>query len=167
MKKIVLTAIAACATFFASAQINQGAWLVGASSSAGFVSYNEDAGDYSEFDITVKGGYFVIENLVAGLNLGYGKSDDVSVSLFGVFARYYVNGKIFVGAGFDSQTLDTGGSSSIKITVSQIPIEVGYAAFINDVIAVEPALNYTAYGSDGEGASFGLRIGLTVYLGRQ
>lgn len=163
MKKVFLTLFAACMVFAASAQISQGTILVGASSNAGFTSYNEDAGDYSQFNIDLKGGYFVIDNLALGLNLGYTKIDDASQTTFGAFGRYYVNGKIFGGIGFNSTSVDLGGSDA---TVSTIPIEVGYAAFINDAIAVEPALSYSILGGDAEGAAFGLNIGLTLYLGR-
>lgn len=172
MKRVLLTAFAALTVFAASAQIEQGTWLIGGSSNLGFTSFNEDAGDYSQFNIDVKGGYFVIENLAVGLNLGYssvdlgdfGKETDTG---FGVFTRYYFNGKIFGGVGFNSVTAkfesDLGDSES---TISVIPIEVGYAAFIGKVVAIEPALNYSIYGGDGEGASFGVNIGISVYLGR-
>ncbi len=86
---------------------------------------------------------------------------------FGLFGRYYYNGKIFGGIGFNSVKVkfeDTSGVS--ESTVSVIPIEVGYAAFLNDAIAIEPALNYSIYGSDGNGASFGFSVGLTVYLNK-
>lgn len=163
MKKALLTLFAAITVFAASAQIEQGTILVGASSSAGFTSYNEDAGDYSEFNINLKGGYFVIDNLALGLNLGYQKVDEESATTFGLFGRYYVNGKIFAGLGFNSTKVDFG---DFDFSVTTIPVEVGYAAFINDVVAIEPALNYSIYGGDGEGASFGLSIGISVYLGR-
>lgn len=166
MKKVVLSVFAVLVVFAASAQIEQGTWLVGASSNAGFTSYNEDAGDYSEFSLDVKGGYFVIDNLAVGLNLGYAKVDEASATKIGIFGRYYVNGKIFLGAGYNSNTLDSGVDGADKVTVSEIPLEVGYAVFLNNAIAVEPALGYSIYGGDGEGSAFGLKIGFSLYLGR-
>ena len=62
MKKVLLTVFAALVVFAASAQIEKGSWIVGGSSNLNFTSNDEDAGDYSEFNIDVKGGYFVIDN---------------------------------------------------------------------------------------------------------
>lgn len=164
MKKILLTFFVAFVVVFStSAQIEKGAILVGASSNAGFTSYDEDAGDFSMFNISLKGGYFIMDNLVLGLNLGLVDIEDASETTFGVFGRYYFNGKIFGGLGYGSTKVDNGSSD---FTVSQIPLEVGYAAFIGKAIAVEPSLNYTMYGSDGDGASFGLNVGFTLYLNR-
>ena len=75
MKKIVLTLFAACLVFAASAQIAQGTILVGASSSLGFSSFNKDAGGFTQFNLDVRGGYFVIDNLAFGLNLGFSTID--------------------------------------------------------------------------------------------
>lgn len=173
MKKILLTLLAGCLVFVASAQISQGTVLVGGSSNLGFTSFNEDAGDFSQFNLDVRGGYFVIDNLAFGLNLSFanrdfgdfGKETDTG---FGVFGRYYFNGKIFGGVGFNSLNakFEDSNGDEVESTVSVIPIEVGYAAFLNDAVAIEPSLNYSIYGSDGEGASFGVSVGITVYLGR-
>lgn len=166
MKKVLLTVFAALTVFTASAQIEQGTWLISGSSNLGFTSFNEDAGDYSQFNIDVKGGYFVIENLAVGLNLGYDKVEETSLTTFGLFGRYYVNGSIFGGLGFNSNSLDLGIDDAEKVSFTTIPLEVGYAAFIGKVVAIEPAFNYTIYGGDAEGAAFGFNIGISVYLGR-
>lgn len=172
MKKLLLTLFASVIVFATSAQISKGAILVGGSSNLGFTSYNEDAGDYSQFNIDVKGGYFIMDNLAVGLNLGYssadfGDSGKKTNTGFGVFGRYYFNGKIFGGVGFNSVKVKFESDSlDSESTVSVIPIEIGYAAFLNDAIAIEPALNYSIYGSDGDGASFGVNVGITVFLNR-
>jgi hypothetical protein len=160
MKKILLTVFAATVMFAASAQVAKGTILINGGSNFDFTSNNEDHGDDSDLFLGVKGGYFFMDNLVGGLTLGYAKNseaDDAYVAI-GPFVRYYVNGKIIVGAGFLST--DDG---SFKTT--EIPIEVGYAWFVNDVVAIEPTLNYTSYGGDDQGASFGLKVGISVYLG--
>lgn len=164
MKKVLVTVFAILVVFAASAQISQGTILVGASTNAGYTSYNEDVGDYSQFNISLKGGYFVAENFVLGINFGYTKIEEASETTVGAFGRYYVNGKFFAGVGFNSTSIDFGGDSNASVTT--IPLEVGYAAFINDVVAIEPSLNYTIIGGDLEGASFGLNIGLSIYLNR-
>lgn len=161
MKKILLTLFASVIVFAASAQISKGTVILGGSSNLNFTSYNEDAGDYSQFDVDIHGGYFLMDNLAAGLNLFYSKDSeaDDATTAFGVFARYYFNGKIFAGAAFNS-------AKQGDFSGTQIPIEVGYAWFLNNAVAIEPALNYSIYGGDLDGASFGLNVGISVYLGR-
>ncbi|WKZ61202.1 MAG: hypothetical protein QY309_06890 [Cyclobacteriaceae bacterium] len=161
MKKTLLTLFAAITVFAASAQIEQGTIIINGASSFDFTSYNEDAGDFSEFNVGVKGGYFFAENLAVGLNLSlykFSEADDAWVGI-GPFARYYFDGKIFAGAGF---LFEKAGEAS----ASQIPLEVGYAIFLNDAVAIEPNLNYTLFGGDREGGAFGLNVGISVYLGR-
>lgn len=159
IKRNLLFVIAIFAVVSVHAQINKGAVLVGASSSLSFNSVSPDNGDsYTVFDLDVKGGYFIIDNLTLGLNLGYYKLDDYSLTTFGVFGRYYFMGKIFVGTGFNIVTPEGGDGQTT------IPFEAGYAAFLNDFIAVEPALGLNI-GEDS--TSFGFRVGFTIYLNRQ
>lgn len=161
MKKTLLTLFAAITVFAASAQIEQGTIMLSGATSLDFTSNNEDAGDFSEFLIAAKGGYFFAENLAVGLNLSLYKHSEADDAWFGIgpFARYYFNGKIFAGAGF---VFEKAGEAS----ASQIPLEVGYAIFLNDAVAIEPNLNYTLFGGDREGAAFGVNVGISVYLGR-
>lgn len=163
MKKGLFTLVAALGFFAASAQINQGAILVNAKSDLSFVSSSPDGGDsFNEFNIGLKGGYFVIENLAVGAQLGYYKhseADDASTS-FGLFGRYYVNGKIILGAGFNS-------NKSGDFSYTSIPLEAGYAAFITDNIAVEPVVTYELVSGDMEGSNFGIGVGFSLYLNRE
>lgn len=163
MKKTLLTLFAAITVFAASAQIEQGTILVGASSNAGFSSTSIDGVDdnSTSFNIGLKGGYFVIDNLAVGLTFEYQKEkfgdSEFDATGFGLFGRYYVNGKIFAGAGFQSIKFGDADAETF------IPLEVGYAAFITDNIAVEPSLNYVI--GDGN-STFGLGVGFTLYLNR-
>ncbi|MDZ7647839.1 MAG: hypothetical protein U5K54_12010 [Cytophagales bacterium] len=137
MKKYLLIIITCLTVGSAFAQIPKGTILAGAASILSFTSVSPDTGDnYSIFDLSLKGGYFVIDNVVAGVNLGYQKIDDFSFTSFGIFGRYYYQGKFFGGAGFTINDYENSDSQTV------IPFEVGYAAFINEVIAVEPSLNY-------------------------
>lgn len=162
MKKLLIVLAAFALSSCAYAQISKGTIMLAGSSSFDFTSNNEDAGDFSQIDLDVKGGYFIMDNLALGLNLGYSKNSELDDALttFGLFGRYYVNGKILVGLGFNSSKFG-------DVSFSEIPIEVGYALFLNDAVALEPALNYTMFGGDAEGAAFGFRIGISVFLGRQ
>ncbi|MBK7649863.1 MAG: hypothetical protein IPJ20_02700 [Flammeovirgaceae bacterium] len=144
---------------YASAQISKGTILAGASSNLGFTSVSPDTGDnYSLFDLNLKGGYFVIDNVVAGANIGYHKLDTYSYSTFGIFGRYYYQGKFFGGVGFNINSYENSDSQT------SIPFEVGYAAFINNNIAVEPSLNFSI-GEDNN--TFGLNVGFALYFNRK
>ena len=174
MKKIFLSVAAfVLISAGAFAQIEQGTILVGASSNLSFISQSFDGVDdkWNNFNLDVMGGYFVIENLAVGLNLGFDNTtfgdSKSTVTGFGLFGRYYVNGKIFIGAGFNSnKQKDDDGLSESEFSFTTIPLEVGYAAFITDNIAIEPSLNYILESGDVEGSIFGLNVGFALYLGR-
>ncbi|NOT73615.1 MAG: hypothetical protein HOP08_01715 [Cyclobacteriaceae bacterium] len=161
MKKILLMLFAVLTVSAASAQIEKGTVLVGVNSAFSVTRSIPSTGSGStDYNLNLKGGYFLAENFVLGLNLGVsGYSTDASSgssTLVGVFGRYYFNGKIFLGAGVNSSS--SGGSSS-----TSIPLEVGYAAFINKFIAVEPAIRFVKYDN---GSTIGLGVGFTFYLNR-
>jgi hypothetical protein len=169
MKKLfVLTAF--CLTAIgASAQIEKGTVLVGASSNLGFNSFKPDGGDsQSTFSLDVSAGYFFVDNFTAGLNLSLTTSDGYSATGIGVFGRYYINGKIFLGAGYNamSQKIEST-PEDIKSNYGVIPLEAGYAAFLTPNIAVEPSLNFGIMTGDSEGTSFGLNVGFALYLNRK
>ncbi len=158
MKKLLFILLAVFAAGATSAQINKGSVLVGASSNMNFTSISPDNGDnYSIFDLSLKGGYFFMDNVTVGLNLGYQKYSDLTVSTFGLFGRYYYKGKFFGGTGFNVITYENQDSQT------SIPFEVGYAAFITENIAVEPSLNL---GIEENYTSFGFRVGFSLYLNR-
>jgi outer membrane protein len=174
MKKILFTVFAAFVAFGASAQIEKGTILAGASSNLGYNSFTpKDADAITAFNIDLKGGYFIIDNLALGLNIGFSSQDDsnsdtkTTSTALGVFARYYIQGKIFIEGGFDSyKDKDESGGSEFESSYTGINIGVGYAAFITDNIAVEPALGYTSVSGDFEGSGFGINVGFTLYLNR-
>lgn len=159
MKKYFLITIVCLIAGSAFAQIEKGTVLAGAASNLNFTSLSPDNGDnYSIFDLSLKGGYFFMDNVTAGLNLGYQKIDDFTVSTFGLFGRYYYQGKFFGGVGFNVVKYENQDGQT------SIPFEVGYAAFITRNIAVEPSLNL-AIGEDN--TSFGFRVGFSLYLNRR
>jgi hypothetical protein len=159
-KKLLVAVFAMCVATGAYAQdpVEKGAWLFNGGSNLGYSSTSvTGGGSSSAFAMSLKGGYFFMDNLAAGVLFDmYSPSGGTSQTGFGIFARYYFNGQIFVGAGFES--VDAGGGS-----VTYIPIEAGYAMFFGKSVAVEPGIQFTSY--DG-GSEFGVRVGFSVYLGR-
>lgn len=149
------------------AQIEKGTVLVGASSNLGYSSAsNENSDDnVNLFILDLKAGYFLIDNLAAGLSFGYtkysGDNLDGSSTAFGLFGRYYVNGKFFLGLGYNSTKVEDAEA------VKSVPLEAGYAAFITDNIAIEPSLRYAIGVGDNESNSFGLNVGFALYFNRK
>ncbi len=158
-------------SFDSNAQTEQGGWLVSGSSNLGFSSAkHKDADDaLTSFNINAKVGNFIMENLALGLDLGYVslKQGDAELSTteIGGFARYYVGGTFFLGAGYIA-TSTGDGSDNDNVTGSWINIEGGYPIFLGDNIAIEPALEYNIGGGDAneDVSGFGLNFGFTLYF---
>jgi len=149
--------IAMTGAFAQDEAINKGAWLVGSSSQLGWTNSSvTGGGSSSNFYIAAGAGYFFMDNLAAGLNFGLSSGSGNTTTSIGPFVRYYIGGKWFLGAGFQS---NNNGST----TTSQIPFEAGAALFITDNIAVEPSVNFTTF--DG-GSDLGIRVGFSLYLNR-
>lgn len=191
MKKALFTFFAAFIVFAAAAQMNQGTMIIGGS--VGFESNKEkvesggvsvDQGTITSLEFAPQFGYFVIDNLAVGATLNFSNSkfkpdggggDQTSSSfVFNPFARYYF-GNIFGEGqvGFGSMKFDDGdGESKDKIFGWQIG--AGYAAFLNESVAIEPQIGYRSVSFDDNDFDFkstssGLifRVAIQVYLGRE
>lgn len=135
------------------------------------------------FQVAPKAGYFVFNNLAAGMQLNYlyqsaeavqqvTKTNETSQS-FGVtpFLRYYFKPAIFIQAsagtsrGFTERNSNqTSNTRDFKSTIWAIGI--GYAYFLSNSVAIEPRINYTSVTNDIEGTlnTTSLGIGIQVYL---
>lgn len=159
-----------------SAQTMQGQWMVGGD--AGFNSttpvHDGTSGDATTtISINPTLGYFVIDNLAVGLNLGFTTvTDQGSQFVVGPLVRYYFvnlgeSAKLF-GQGrfnFVSTSPDQGDS----VSGTQWGIGVGLAWFLNPHVALEGILEYssTTPNSDFDIKSnnIGFNIGFQIHLG--
>lgn len=153
-------------------QANQGAWMVGGS--VGFTSHSIKDVDDKTTDINVSPnvGYFVINNLAVGLNLDWNSSKtgdaDADTDLgIGPWARYYVYKGLFAQAGYNYRSLKLGGGDAVN--GGNILLGVGYSWFLNNSVAIEPALGYSIGSGDllKDHSTFGLRIGVQAFIGRE
>lgn len=176
MKKITNLSIAAVLFFIgfsANAQTDQGGWFVGASTNISFNSTSFDVVDdnVNTFNISGRAGYFLMDNLAGGLSVSFSSfsfrnltETDLSI---GPFARYYFNGTVFAGVGyaFQNSTLDDG-VTDISESGGQLSFEVGYPIWVVDVIAIEPAINYSVGTGDlnRDTSTFGVAIGFDLYF---
>lgn len=171
MKKFSLYLILVTIFTLANAQVDKGRTLIGGSTNLSFSTQSTDGVDdnFNTFNLDFRGGYFVVDNLVAGLNLGFTKftqgDDEFSITGIGPFARYYMNGTLYAGLGIDYESQNDGNES---VNGSQIKIEVGSPIFIGggETVAIEPALNYWIGGGDlNENTNtFALTVGFYAYF---
>ncbi len=173
MKKLLLMSAMLTMTILASAQAEQGNVLLSGSSNFGFISTSPDGGgdNQTNFFLDTRAGYFVIDNLSAGLLVSFFNSSQgdnkQTFSTFGPWARYYIGGQVFVGAayGFSNSKTESGGST-FEGDSNTLLFEAGYPIFLGESVALEPALNYSTDSSDGNkiSSSFGVVLGFTLYL---
>jgi outer membrane protein len=196
MKKTIFTLLVVFASFGAFAQFEQGTMLVGGdfgveftTSKTKFDGQTETNGKYTEFSLSPNFGYFVIDNLAVGANLGLsmssykpegfdGKSTGTSLT-FGPFVRYYFPMKIFlqgsVGIGTMKSKDDFGGDvDEEKFSLFGTQLGAGYAIMLNDNVALEPMVGFQSLAqknkTTGEpeyknvDSGLFLRLGFQIYL---
>lgn len=158
MRKFILFLFLLTATVTANAQFEKGKKYVSASFSGLGLSYSSS--EKFRFGIDATAGYFVADCLMLRGTVSYDHTreiDDVSV---GAGARYYFDQcGVFLGAGAEYVHYTP------KSNDVQIPVEVGYAFFVNRFITIEPAVYYKMSLHDfGDNSTVGLRIGLGFYF---
>jgi outer membrane protein len=143
----------------------------------------------SSFDFNPEVGFFAGNGFALGLSLDLStetqKSDQNNSSkstntefLLGPFVRVYTKGGVFFTGNYSlGKTIYnitySGGSSKSEVNTSKWKLGVGYAAFLNDHVALEPSLCYQATslkedeGTNDATYSTGqvvIGLGLSIYL---
>jgi len=178
MKKVLFALGLLVSSHGLFAQIHKGNWLAGGS--IGFSS--DKQGDYkvTSFNFSPDAGYFFIDQLAAGLRLGYtsekvkGQGDASTVFTFAPFVRYY-----FLPAGQKVNVFADGeygfgkGGQKDKVNLNEYAISAGPAIFLSPNTALEFKLYYQSFGgkyyenaNDDRYNRFGLNIGFQVHLGK-
>jgi hypothetical protein len=196
MKKAIFTAMVVLGSMSAFAQFDQGTKLVGGQFGLEFSTeksklnnQTDTDGKWTSFSFEPRFGYFVINNLAIGGELGVtsytwkpegadGKSTGTELTI-GPFARYYFEPGIFVEGKYTVGTQKTkqdyfGDTEEEKAALSNFALGAGYALFLNDNVALEPmigfqsssAKNKTTGEPEVKSISSGLflRVGFQVYL---
>jgi hypothetical protein len=183
MKKILSLAILALTTTIASAQINQGQWMVGgdANLSSSKTEDSDDDSRVTDFSINPNVGYFFIDNLAGGLRLSFNSSktkgaDEAFTSFAGApFLRYYflpaaqkVN--IFAEASYGFGSTDVSLTTDDKESFNFWSLQAGPAIFLNEHAALEFGVFYNSTGGDLYGGelrnnTFGINVGFQIHLG--
>lgn len=167
MKKL-LSIVALFIALQATSQTEKGAFLVG-----GGLSLNTGQ-NTSQFSLAPNFGYFFADNFAAGanFNLSFSKAGNVKQNEIGLgpFARYYfgkTSTKPFAVTEFNFlNSKTTSGNTEFKNNGWGFLFGLGFAAFINETVAIEgiSGYNYNKFkDADGSGG-FSLRFGFQIYL---
>lgn len=178
MKKLLLSGLILLGVA-ASAQIQQGNWMVGGDLVSSKFGLNTGSG----YDISIqpKAAYFVQNNLAIGgqVTLGVsGVKDGPTVFTYnlGPMARYYFSGdqvdsllkhgRFFVeaNAGIGGTSISKGGDSANGLNLGVGP---GYAYFITENIGLEALLKYNGdfgFGNRGNVSNLTFNLGFQIYL---
>lgn len=185
MRKFLFPALFALIANEASAQLNQGQWMIGGTSTVNFNSNKtEDADDdsrVSTFTAIPDVGYFFINNLAGGLRIIFNSvkvkgEDEATVYLLAApFVRYYFlpgaqNVNVFADASFGYGTA----GQDDKESINSWSIAAGPAIFINERAALEFTLFYYSEGGDWHkdvmgtvrrDNTLGVNVGFRLHLG--
>jgi hypothetical protein len=155
MKKILFILFLGCG-LVSQAQIAPGTFRVG-----GNASYDRVSNEYfsgSTFQMDAVFGVFPAENFVVGFRLIAVEQNfgffNVSQTLISPELRYYINGRIIVGALYPIDLNQTENKGPLRF-------EAGYAAFISDKAAFEPIVYF---GSEDGVNYMGVQVGFSIYL---
>jgi hypothetical protein len=126
-----------------------------------FNHYADNEFDISNtyFNVSPQFGFAFADNFIAGAWFSIATFSDVSTWSVAPFVRYYMK-NFFLQAQY-------GYSRSGDIGTSIFGTDLGYAIFLNDNVALEPAFYYNQYFNNGlNGYDLGFKIGFQVYFNR-
>lgn len=158
MKKLFIMLALAVGTLSVHAQFAKGTKYVGASISGIGLSYSSS--QKFRFGLDATAGYFLADCFMLRGNVSYDHTKEINDVSVGAGARYYFDQcGVFLGAGAEYVHY-TPNSNDV-----QIPVEIGYAFFVNRYITIEPSVYYKmSLDSFSEKSTVGARIGLGFYF---
>lgn len=155
MKKVIFAVV--LATFFATiahAQlIDKGTLMAG-----GTLELTTKKQD-NVFILNPTLGYFFADNIALGASVSYSSITKLNSFSVGPFARYYFNFGLFAHTGLNFSHVE----SAERKNDFDFVFGAGYAAFLNDNVALEPLFTVNLLGGE---TYTRLGISLQVYFGR-
>ena len=132
---------------FEQSEFRQGRMRIGGSSSLDFSDLEVKGGSDKSSDLTfgIEGSYFFIDNVAVDVELMlsvvevFDLDDRITTLGTGLGARYYLPFGVFAGVGFDLVNVKYDGESSMGTGAK---FKIGYAAFLNENVALEPTISY-------------------------
>lgn len=127
----------------------------------GNTSFSLSASDgNTAWSIGVDGGYFIMDDLAVKAGIGYSDLGDFvdGTLVYKLGAKYYLDGNIPLGADFTGVSNDGNGASWFGL-------QGGYAIFLGDQVAIEPALRYNITLDEADADSvFQALVGFVIFL---
>lgn len=161
------------------AQITKNNWMVGGTARFKSVKEKQDDLDVSTFtiDASTNLGYFFIDKMAGGLNLGYnyfkyknlGVVSHSSILKFGPFVRYYLlpaDSRINVL----TQIAYSHGSDFNEYSTNSLNLAAGPVIYFNSSVGLEFTLNYERFSSNSNTSSANsifLGIGFQIHLEKE
>jgi len=158
MKRILLFTL-----FFiginAQAQIEKNTMMAGGSLTFNrYTPKNSNGTSSTSFSLNPDFGYFVADNFAIGTGLSfnaYGSGNNIVY--VSPYLRYYVK-KFYLQTKFDYGRFNSQSNSNLSF-------DLGYALFLNDNVALEPAF-YFSQNLNGQGNNVGFKMGFQIYFNR-
>lgn len=127
----------------------------------GNTSFSLSASDgNTAWSIGVDGGYFIMDDLAVKAGIGYSDLGDFvdGTLVYKLGAKYYLDGNIPLGADLTGVSNDGNGASWFGL-------QGGYAIFLGDQVAIEPALRYNITLDEADADSvFQALVGFVIFL---
>lgn len=158
MKKILLLLLLLVCGLTAHAQFAQGTKYIGASVSGLGISYSSN--EKFRFGLDASAGYFAADCLMLRATVGYDHTREIDdVTLGGGLRYYFDNCGVFLGTGLEFQHHSPSNNNLM------LPVEIGYAFFVNHFITIEPSVYYKMSLNDfSHDSTVGLKLGLGFYF---
>ncbi|MBL1279038.1 MAG: hypothetical protein COA33_002110 [Fluviicola sp.] len=164
MKNKLIASIIFLSSFGSFGQIDAGTIVAG-----GFASFNQRSFPNSQTSVTSLSiqpqlGVAFVDNFVGGAWFQFNSFSSFRSWSVSPFLRYYVK-NFFLQAGYGYSYSKV---ANITSEGSIIDVEIGYAAFLNEYVALEPVIYYNGgfRGKEYSYTDIGIKIGFQIYFNR-
>jgi hypothetical protein len=164
MKKILFSILLSIGFSVASySQIEGGTMMAGGNLYFSHVKDNNSSYSSTSFNVSPQFGLAFADNFVAGAWFSFSAMSNFSNWSIAPFVRYYMKNFFVQGQYGYSRT----SSNSQSIGSSVGGVDLGYAMFLNDNVALEPAFYFNQYFNDGlDYYDLGFKMGFQIYFNR-
>ena len=162
MKKILLSAALILSVLTVHAQITGGTIMAGGNARLNRTHFNGSETSSTTVTVNPQFGVALVDNFVLGVWGGFSSRSGISNTAtwtVAPFVRYFM-GNFYTVAGYGYTKTGTVGGSVMQF-------QAGYAIFLSDNVALEPALYYSQFFNNGLSHSdVGLNLGFQIYFNR-
>lgn len=172
-KSLLLLLVVLFCQSAAFSQTEQGKWFINPQLTALDISGIENSfndHDRFKFGFGLKGGNFITKNLATIVGFGFQvdkQSEEKNNNLYlSAGVRYYLFSKLILGGDLGYEKVwkkDLADATTRKRDYFLMNLEVGYAIFLSENVALEPSV-YWKYSFADRYNQYGLKLGIGVYF---